>query len=171
MRLHSPFIHSDLNYVHNFLPCYNVRQILDASPHSFSLFWENKFCFGSSVNVLPTLAPVLHLLLIVLCPKMTAFWVAWVSKYVGFSFWPFALRSWQKWFSTTSWLRTAGLIVVPGNRFSFVFTNDIMPRIIACRSNQSLDDTNSSLLEMQALHSEKYDKTPRNFSRRGSFTV
>ena len=146
-----------MQYIHTYKKTfivYSVRQILDFWPSSL-FFAEDSLSLGRSVNVLLTAAPVLHLLLIVLCPKIIAFWVACVSRYVGFSFWPFAALSWQKWFSTTSWFRMAGLIVDPGNRFSFILTNEIIPSIIACKSNHSFEDTNSSFFEIQAFHFDK----------------
>lgn len=146
---------------------YNVKEIL-LFWLSFLIFTENNFSFGNSAKESFAAVPVLHFLLIDLCPKTIEFWVPCVSKYVGFSFCPFAALNWQKWFSTTSWFKTAGLMTDPGNRFSFSLTSEIIPKIIACKSNQSFEERNSLFFETLSFHLEKYANVERKLWSRVS---
>lgn len=42
--------------------------------------------------------------------------------------------AWQKWFSTTSWFKSHGLIVELGNLVNFIFTTALKPWIMDCKS-------------------------------------
>jgi hypothetical protein len=42
-----------------------------------------------------------------------------------------------------------------------IFTKEIIPKIMACKSNHSLNETNSSLFKTLAFHLEKYDNVER----------
>ena len=119
------------------------------------LFFKNSDSLGKPTNESLFFPPVLLFLLTVDCPNITEFWVPCVSRYVGFSFWPLAPRSCEKWFSTMSWLTMAGLTTDPGNLLSFVLTIAEKPRIMDCKSKNNFEEINSLSLADCCCHSVK----------------
>lgn len=87
-------------------------------------------------------APALLFLLIVVCPYRMEFWADSWRWYVGLLFCPLQARTWQKWFSTQSWLTIAGLIGAWGNFFNLIETIDKKPRIMDCKSKNNLFEKN-----------------------------
>ena len=127
--------------------------------YQLSVFSAEKFLFGQPCKwiALPSTGIVLSLL-IVACPNVTEFWVLWTMRYVGLfavvAVWPFAPRSWLKWFSTVSWLIIAVLMNNPEKRATFDFIMDMKPSIMDCRSNQDLSLRNpldDEMLDFQFL--------------------
>lgn len=98
--------------------------------------------------------PALLLQLIVVWPYLMEFWVASCCLNVGLLFCPLQDRTWQKWFSTQSWLIMAGLITDCGNFLSLYAVMARNPRIMDCMSNHNLDDRKWSFFSIvSCLHS------------------
>lgn len=92
--------------------------------------------------------PALLFGLIVVWPNLIEFCVNCCCRNVGLSFCPLQERTWQKWFSTQSWLMIAGFITELGNLVSLIATRACKPRHIDWRSNQSLLEINSFLFSL-----------------------
>lgn len=98
--------------------------------------------------------PTLLFLLITVCPNRIEFCVDCCWLYVGLLFWPLQDLTWQKWFSTQSWLTMAGLMHECGKYWSFTFTRAWKPRHIDRISNHNLleikDELSTELFSLQS---------------------
>ena len=114
--------------------------------------------------------PALLFRLIVVCPNLMEFCVDCCLRYVGLLFCPLHDLTWQKWFSTQSWLTNAGFITDEGNWVSFVATIALNPRHMHWISNQSFEETKLLLFwEVSSLQSIINRRNSSNCCKRWSF--